>query len=89
MKYVYPAVFEEAEEGGYNVSFPDVPGTFTCGADMADAIAMAEDAVAMMLADYEDSGKPVPVPSKLGEIKSKGIVSLVRADTDERRKLRQ
>mgnify|MGYP002869163113 CR=1 FL=1 len=87
MKYVYPAIFEEAEEGGYNVSFPDIPGAFTCGDDMADAIFMAEDAVAMMLADYEDSGKPVPKPSKIGDIKSSGIVSLVRADTDEWRKL--
>ncbi len=87
MKYVYPAVFEEAEEGGYNVSVPDIPGTFTCGDDMADAIFMAEDAIAMMLADYEDSGRPVPKASSIGEIKTDGIVSLVRADTDEWRRL--
>jgi len=87
MKYVYPAVFEEAEEGGYNVSVPDIPGTFTCGDDMADAIFMAEDVIAMMLADYEDEKKPVPVPSQIKDIKTDGIVSLVRADTDEWRKL--
>ena len=87
MKYVYPVVFEEAEEGGYNVTVPDIPGTFTCGDDMADAIYMAEDVIAMMLADYEDENKAVPVPSKIEDIKTKGIVSLVRADTDEWRKL--
>lgn len=87
MKYVYPVIFEEAEEGGYNVKVPDIPGSFTCGDDMADAILMAEDVIAMMLADYEDEKKPVPTPSKIENIKTKGIVSLVRADTNEWRKL--
>ena len=87
MKYVYPAIFEEAEEGGYNVTVPDIPGAFTCGDDMAEAIFMAEDVIAMMLADYEDEKKAVPIPSKISDIKTDGIVSLVRADTDEWRKL--
>ena len=87
MKYVYPVIFEEAEEGGYNVTVPDIPGTFTCGDDMADAIYMAEDVIAMMLADYEDEKKTIPVPSKIEDIKTDGIVSLVVADTDEWRKL--
>ena len=87
MTYVYPVIFEEAEEGGYNVTVPDIPGTYTCGDDMADAIFMAEDAIAMMLADYEDEKKPVPVPSKLEDIKTNGVVSLVRADTTAWRRL--
>ncbi len=86
MKYVYPVVFREAEEGGYNVEVPDIPGTFTCGDDMADAILMAEDVIAMMLADYEDENKQIPEPSKIADIKTDGIVSLVRADTDAWRK---
>lgn len=87
MKYVYPVIFEEAEEGGYNVSVPDIPGVFTCGDDMAESIEMAEDAIEMMLADYEDEGKPIPSPSKIEDIKTTGIVSLVRADTDAWRML--
>lgn len=87
MKYVYPVIFEEAEEGGYNVSVPDIPGVFTCGDDMAESIEMAEDAIEMMLADYEDEGKPIPAPSKIEDIKTTGIVSLVRADTDAWRML--
>ncbi len=86
MKYVYPVIFEEAEEGGYNVTVPDIPGTFTCGDDMADAVFMAEDVIAMMLADYEDEKKDVPAPSKISDIKTNGIVSLVESDTDEWRK---
>lgn len=87
MKYVYPAVFEEAEEGGYIVTVPDIPSTFTQGDDMADAIFMAQDVIAMMLADYEDKGEPVPKPSQISDIKTDGLVSLIVADTDEWRKL--
>lgn len=87
MKYVYPVIFEDAEEGGYVVTVPDIPCCFTQGDDMADAIFMAEDVIAMMLAEYEDEGKPVPTPSKIEDVKTTGIVSLVRADTDEWRKL--
>lgn len=87
MTYVYPVIFEEAEEGGYVVTVPDIPCCFTQGDDMADAIFMAEDVIAMMLADYEDRGEAVPTPSKIEDIKTSGVVSLVRADTDEWRKL--
>ena len=87
MKYVYPVIFEDAEEGGYVVTVPDIPCTYTQGDDMADAIFMAQDVIAMMIADYEDSGKEIPKPSKIEDIKTNGIVSLVVADTDEWRKL--
>ena len=44
MKMVYPAIFEECEEGGYTVSFPDLGGCFTEGDDITEALEMAEDA---------------------------------------------
>ncbi len=86
MKYVYPVIFEE-DDGKIGVTVPDIPSTFTYGDDMADAIFMAQDVIAMMLADYEDNDKKIPAPSKIEDIKTKGIVSLVVADTDEWRKL--
>ena len=86
MKYAYPAVFEEAEEGGYLVDFPDIRGCFTDGDDMADALYMAKDCLEMMLVHYEDEGLEIPPPSDIREIKSENIVSLVLADTDEWRR---
>ena len=86
MIYVYPVIFEE-DEGKIGVTVPDIPSTYTFGDDMADAIFMAEDVIAMMLSDYEDKGKKVPTPSRIEDIKTDGIVSLVRADTDAWRKL--
>ena len=86
MKYVYPVVFDKAEEGGFNVSVPDIKGCFTCGDDMAESIEMAADAMEMMLVHYEDEGTEIPLPSNIEDIKSSGIVSLVVADTDKWRR---
>ena len=87
MKYVYPALFEPAEEGGYNVVVPDVPGCFTCGDTLAEAIYMAEDALAMILASYENDGTLIPDPSLISAFSGKApIVSYVAADTEEWRR---
>ncbi|MBQ6672693.1 MAG: type II toxin-antitoxin system HicB family antitoxin [Spirochaetales bacterium] len=87
MRYVFPAVFEQAEEGGFNVRIPDVPGCFTQGDTLAEAIYMAQDALAMMIVYYEDHGKEIPASSSLEDIKSgKVIASYVLADTDQWRR---
>ena len=54
MKYVYPAIFYEAIEGGYCIDFPDVSGAATQADTLYEAIEMAEDALAGMLVMYED-----------------------------------
>ena len=85
MKYVYPAIFEP-DEDKIGVSFPDVPGCFTFGDDMADAIEMAQDCLEMMLVHYEDEGLAVPAPSDAKGVRTEHTVSLVLADTDEWRR---
>ncbi|MCE2487274.1 MAG: type II toxin-antitoxin system HicB family antitoxin [Desulfurellaceae bacterium] len=50
MRYVYPCVLTPEEGGGFFARFPDVPGALTCGDDRAEALAMAEDALAVALA---------------------------------------
>ena len=85
MKYVYPAIFED-DDGKIGVSVPDIPGCFTFGDDMAEALLMAEDAIAMMLVQYENEGQSVPVASSISDIKTDGIVSFVLADTEKWRK---
>ena len=63
MHYVYPCVLTPEEEGGLFVSFPDVPGALTCGDDRAEALAMAEDALAVALTGYVHKRWDIPVPS--------------------------
>lgn len=86
-KYVYPAIFE-AEDGLYNVSFPDIPDCYTCGDDLADAMFMAEDALSGYLARAEEMHREIPQATALSEIHpgNASCVSLVLADTDDFRR---
>lgn len=56
-KIFYPAVFHP-EEVGYSVSVPDLDGCFTQGDDMNEAVAMAQEAMGLMLEDYKVYPKP-------------------------------
>lgn len=89
MKYAYPAIFTKEESGAYSVSFPDVPGCFTSGETLPEAIEMAEDALCLMLYDMEEDGAAIPPPTDLENVTSERgqLVSLIACDTLEYRKL--
>ncbi len=63
MRYVYPCILAPEEGGGFFATFPDVPGANTCGDDRADALEMAEDALAVALAGYVHQQWDIPIPS--------------------------
>ncbi len=67
MRYSYPCVLSPEEDGGFSVSFPDVPEAITCGDDRSDAIAMAEDALAGALAGYVQEQWDIPHPGPVSE----------------------
>jgi predicted RNase H-like HicB family nuclease len=90
MKYAYAAIFTE-EDGQILVSVPDLPGTYTFGESIADALYMAQDAMEMWLCDAENNKEAIPAPSALAEIAKqckgvKSFVSMVPADTDDYRR---
>ena len=63
MRYVYPCVLTPEPEGGFSVTFPDVPEALTGGNDRVEALAMAEDALATALAGYVQERWEIPLPS--------------------------
>ena len=67
MKYVYPAVFYKEGDGRYSVLFPDFD-VASCGDDLDDAIAMAEECLALQLKGLRQDGDDIPVPSPLDKI---------------------
>lgn len=67
MVYVFPAIFTPSK-GGYAIRFPDLPGTNSQGKDMADAIYMARDALAMWLDCLMDEGEDIPEPTSPSDI---------------------
>ena len=103
MRYVYPAIFYNAKEGGYVVEFPDVQGAVTQGETLFEAMEMAEDALAGTLVLYEDSkmgqlqhpmtnriADPTPIEKVVAEpdeYSTGAFVTLIKVDTDAYRKM--
>jgi antitoxin HicB len=63
MRYAYPYEMEPQLEGGWTVTFPDVPEAITQGDTAEEVAAMAEDALVTALSFYTDRGQPLPHPS--------------------------
>ena len=62
-KFFYPALFHKAEEGGFWISFPDIPECLTQGNDMSQAYEMAIDALGLALTCREKEQQPFPASS--------------------------
>ncbi len=59
-KYSFTMLFEPAEEGGYVVTCPALPGLVTEGDTMEEARRMAEDALRLYLETLIEDGVPIP-----------------------------
>ena len=55
--YFYPAIFQ-VETQGYSVFIPDIPGCMTQGDTMEEALAMAQEAIGLMLEDMAPADYP-------------------------------
>ena len=58
-------IMEDREEGGYVVSFPDLPGCITCGETMETALSNAEDAKKAWLEAALEEGIKIQEPDDL------------------------
>ena len=63
-KLFYPAIFHKAEEGGFWITFPDIPECMTQGDDMQQAYEMAVDALGLAITSREEEGQEIPSPSE-------------------------
>ena len=59
-EYTFTAVFEPAEEGGYTVTVPRLPGVVTEGDSFDAARAMVGDANQCYLESLQKDGLPLP-----------------------------
>ena len=83
----YPAIFHEAEEGGFWVTFPDVPECMTQGDDMQQAYEMAVDALGLSLTTMEEAGEEIPKASTLDKVDPEdGVLIIVEFDMAEYRR---
>ena len=81
-KFIYPAVFTPAEEGGFVITFPDWGGA-TQGEDRMDAMEAANDFLGLACWTAVNEGYSIPTPTDSQEISvpDGGFVNLVMADT--------
>jgi len=56
----YTVILEPAEEGGYVVHVPAFPEIVTEGDTEAEALAMAKDAIELVVASRRERGEPIP-----------------------------
>ena len=79
--YSYTVLFEPAEEGGYVVTCPALPGVVTEGRTLQEARKMAKDAIRCYLESLAKDGEPIPEDKelKLEPVKEKVTVALPAA----------
>lgn len=81
-KLFYPALFHKAEEGGFWVSFPDIPECLTQGDNMEQSYEMAVEALGLSLTGYEQENLPFPAASDPTTITSEPDSFLVAIEFD-------
>jgi predicted RNase H-like HicB family nuclease len=66
----YMALFEYDDNGGYAVTFPDIPGCASAGGDYDETYRMAHEALALHLEGLAAEGCPIPEGRTLEQIKA-------------------
>jgi predicted RNase H-like HicB family nuclease len=61
----YPIVIHKDKASDYGVTVPDLPGCFSAGATMDEAMAMAKEAIELHLEAMIDEGLPIPDPATI------------------------
>ena len=62
-KLFYPAIFHNADEGGFWITFPDIPECMTQGDNMEEAYEMAVDALGLAITSRKKLKEEIPVAS--------------------------
>lgn len=79
-EYSFTVLFEPAEEGGYVVTCPALPGLVTEGDTLDDARANARDAIQGYLDSLAKDGQPLPADKeiRLEPVKEKVTVAVAQ-----------
>lgn len=70
VKHNYSAVFAPAQEGGYNVSFPDFPGCVTFGRNFEEAQVMGQEALELWIEELKAQGEEIPTSNEPALLKA-------------------
>lgn len=88
-QYFYPAIFHTAQEGGFWVSFPDLPECLTEGDSMEEAYQMAIEALGLSITERIKDHEDLPIPSLPAQIEQEDTDShlvIIQFDLDAYRR---
>ena len=88
----FPIVIHKDKGSGYGVTVPDLPGCFSAGSTLDEALAMAREAIELHLEGLIEEGQAIPEPGSIehhrGDPRYKGgvwaVVSIAPADIPEK-----
>jgi len=67
----YPIAIEQADQSAFGVVVPDLPGCFSAGDSLDEAMDNAKEAIELWLETVIDDGGAVPTPSRIDSHRSK------------------
>jgi antitoxin HicB len=79
LKLKYPVTFEAAPEGGYFVQIEDLPGCYSQGETVEEAMEMIEEARQLWLESAYEDGLDIPLPRGEREYSGKFNVRLPKS----------
>ncbi|HUU10760.1 MAG TPA: type II toxin-antitoxin system HicB family antitoxin [Phycisphaerae bacterium] len=67
----YPVVIHKDADSDYGVTVPDLPGCFSAGGTMDEALAMAREAIELHLEGLIEDGQPVPAAGRIEDYRTR------------------
>jgi predicted RNase H-like HicB family nuclease len=61
----FPIVIHKDKHSDYGVTVPDLPGCFSAGRTLDEAMEMAEEAIELHLEGLIEDGRPIPRPKRI------------------------
>ena len=81
----FPIVIHKDEQSDYGVTVPDLPGCFSAGRTIDEALTMAKEAIELHLEGLAHEGQAIPLPGSIEQHQAKrahrgGFWALVSID---------
>ncbi len=88
IKMKYPIVIHKDPSSDYSVTIPDLPGCFSAGSTIEEAISMAQEAAECHIEGMLIDSEPIPTPSDIEVHRNNsdfedGIWALVQVDVSK------
>ena len=65
----YPIAIHKDTTSDYGVTVPDLPGCFSAGSTVDEALLMAKEAIELFVGSLLEDGQTVPLPRSIEELR--------------------